>query len=138
MNCPNCVNHKKVLLCSDKLPAIPLPSPQPIQLTRLDDIEVPKDYNDFSNVYNAVPYNNNVGVRKWAGVHPTLYPATRLDQELVNYVPPDDLPIIRRRQMVEGFGADINTNTLIRVLVICAILALVWYAIQGGQFGRRY
>lgn len=139
MNCNNCGNHKKPIFCRDKpITENPNVVPPKAQLKELDDLEVPPQYSDFRHLYTQQPYSDRVGITRLEGVPYNTYPVTRLDQRLLNIQPSDDLPIIQKRRMVEGFGMDVNTNTVIRVLVVVAILALVWYMVYGKDQGRRF
>jgi hypothetical protein len=113
----------------------PALAPRRNQLVGLDDLEVPDNYNNFDHLYNYTPYNDNVGVRQLASVPNTDHTVSRLDQVIPNIIPSDKLPIIRKTQMLEGFGIfgmDVNTHTIIRIIAVVFILCLIYLSMVNS------
>ena len=111
----------------------PALAPRRNQLVGLDDLKVSDNLNNFENVYNYVPYNNNVGIRKLAGVPSTDHSVSRLNQVIPNIIPSNKLPIVRKTQMLEGFSMDANTHTIIRILAVGVILYLIYLSIVNSN-----
>ena len=98
-----------------------------------DGVTPEKQVVNFPQVGVNYTHNNgrsriiNRPISYWPGEHGYKHDYTVED----SWVPPDDLPIIKKRQMFESFG-DITGNALllVRIVIVCLFIYLVWCILQ--------
>lgn len=86
---------------------------------------------EYKNVFKYSSPPNMPGVRKLHGVPEKRHIVDFSCNDCNSYIPPNDLPIIRKRQMIdqiEGFG--MQDNCVMRLFILSIVIFVIIYAMK--------